>query len=178
MKTEREKMRAAFMKRATICNLERFKTAAGARKAIALLRQHGIKAATEAGKISKEHAGTFYGGEGAALYVSAKDSQKASKILEGWSKKRGDMKSLTIYPENATLDLLDMLIHDCRQYLMIATGELKDISEEGVLELEDPTHDIEKITIRLKRLKDQCMRMAGRRPLDWIKGGGLPEWKK
>lgn len=70
-------------------------------------------------------------------------------------------------PEEGTLVFLDMLIHDCRQYLMIATGELKSIEEEGELELDDPTEDIQKITIRLKRLKDQCMRMAGRRPLDW-----------
>ena len=60
-----------------------------------------------------------------------------------------------------------MLIHDCRQYLMIATGELKSIEEEGELELDDHTEDIGKIALRLKRLKDQCMRIAGKRPLDW-----------
>jgi len=158
------------MKMEGICNLERFKTAAGAREAIAYLRKHGSKAATEAGKISKEHAGSFYAGPDVALYVKAKDSRKAGKILEGWSKKRGDMRSLTVYPEDATLDLLEMLIHDCRQYLMIATGEIKDISEEGVLELDEPSGDIEIITLRLKRLKDQCMRMAGRCPLDWLRG--------
>lgn len=70
-------------------------------------------------------------------------------------------------PEEGTMVFLDMLIHDCRQYLMIATGELKSIEEEGELELDDPTEDIHKITIRLKRLKNQCMRMAGKRPLDW-----------
>ncbi len=160
------------MKPEGVCNLERYKTLAGARKAIALLRKHGIKAATEAGKISKAHAGTFYDGKGKAfaLWVKEKDSRKAGKILGGWSRKRGDLRSLTVFPEDATLDLLDMLIHDCRQYLMIATGEIKDISEEGVLELDDPSGDIEIITLRLKRLKDQCMRIAGRRPLDWLRG--------
>ncbi|MBI3313625.1 MAG: hypothetical protein HYZ83_05280 [Candidatus Omnitrophica bacterium] len=72
-------------------------------------------------------------------------------------------------PDEGTLGFLDMLIHDCRQYLMIATGEIKSIEEEGELELDDPTEDIRKITIRLKRLKDQCMRIAGKRPLDWQK---------
>ena len=75
--------------------------------------------------------------------------------------------SMQLPPEEGTLGFLDMLIHDCRQYLMIATGELKGIDEEGELELDDPTEDIHKITIRLKRLKNQCMRQAGRRPLDW-----------
>ena len=56
---------------------------------------------------------------------------------------------------------------------MIATGEIKDIHEEGELELDDPTEDIGKITIRLKRLKAQCMRQAGRQGLDWQHGGGL-----
>lgn len=76
-------------------------------------------------------------------------------------------------PEEGTLVFLDMLIHDCRQYLMIATGELKSIEEEGVLELDEPTEDIKKITIRLKRLKDQCMKIAGRPRLDWEHHGGL-----
>ena len=74
---------------------------------------------------------------------------------------------LKLPPDEGTLCFLDMLIHDCRQYLMIATGELKSIEEEGELALDDPTEDIEKITIRLKRLKDQCMRIAGKRPLNW-----------
>lgn len=61
-----------------------------------------------------------------------------------------------------------MLIHDCRQYLMIATGELKNNTEEGILDLDEPTNDIAKITIRLKRLKSQCMRFAGWKDLDWM----------
>ncbi len=155
-----------------VCNLERFKTLAGAKKASAFLRKHGIRAATDTRQLGKNVPQCFYDGKGKAfaLWVKAKDMRKAGKLLEGWSKKRGDMRSLTVYPEDGTLDLLDMLIHDCRQYLMIATGELKDISEEGVLELDDPSGDIEIITLRLKRLKDQCMRMAGRRPLDWLRG--------
>lgn len=152
-----------------ICNLERYKTLAGARRAIAYLKRHGIKAATEAREISKEHAGSFYGGQGVAIFVSARESRKAGEILYEWARKRKDLRSLTLCPEEGTLDFLEMLIHDCRQYLMIATGEIKDISEEGVLELDDPSGDIEIITLRLKRLKDQCMRMAGRRPLDWLR---------
>lgn len=152
----------------SVCNLERYKTAAGARRAIALLRKHGIRAATASRKLGG--APILSDKKVFPIWVRAKDSRKASKILEGWPKQRGDMRSLTVYPEDATLDLLDMLIHDCRQYLMIATGELKDISEEGTLELDEPSGDIEIITLRLKRLKDQCMRMTGRRPLDWLRG--------
>jgi hypothetical protein len=160
------------MKMEGVCNLERFKTVAGARKAVALLRKHGILAATDTRKLGKNIPQYFYDGKGKAfaVWVKAKDSRKAGKLLEGWSRKRGDMRSLTVYPEDATLDLLDMLIHDCRQYLMVATGEIKNISEEGVLELDEPSGDIEIVTLRLKRLKDQCMRMAGRRPLDWLRG--------
>lgn len=154
------------MRMVEICNLERYKTATGARRAIAYLRKHGIRAVTDSRKLGGR---SFYTGQGVALWVLTKDSDKAGKLLQGWSRKRKDLQSLTVYPEDATLDLLDMLIHDCRQYLMIATGELKDISEEGTLELDDPSGDIEIITLRLKRLKDQCMRMAGRRPLNWLK---------
>ena len=149
-----------------MCNLERFHTLAGARKAIAYLRKHGIRAATD----SRELGGrSFYTGQGVALWVVVEDGRRAGRILADWSRKRKDLRSLTVYPENGTLDMLEMLIHDCRQYLMIATGEIKDISEEGTLELDDPSGDIEIITLRLKKLKDQCMRMAGRRPLDWLK---------
>jgi hypothetical protein len=154
------------MKMEGTCNLERYKTAAGARKAIAYLRKHGIRAATD----SRELGGrSFYTGQGVALWVLAKDARKAGKILDGWVRERKSLRSLTLCPEEGTLDFLEMLIHDCRQYLMIATGEIKDISEEGTLALDDPSGDIEIITLRLKRLKDQCMRMAGRRPLNWLK---------
>ena len=63
-------------------------------------------------------------------------------------------------PDKNTLGFIDMEIHDCRQYLMIATGELKDVIEEGVLIKDAPTDDIRKICKHLKKLKDQCMRMA------------------
>lgn len=103
------------------------------------------------------------------IWVPSKDAERARKILETSRKlerkiQKGPMK---LPPDENTLGFLDMLIHDCRQYLMIATGELKDITEEGELDLDDPTEDIEKITIRLKRLKSQCMRQAGLRGLDW-----------
>ena len=74
---------------------------------------------------------------------------------------------ITLPPAEGTLAFLDMLFHDSRQYLMIAAGELESIKEEGTLELDGPATDIEKITIRLKRLKDQCARQARRPPLDW-----------
>lgn len=105
------------------------------------------------------------------LWVPSEDARRAEKILETSRKLERKIAKgpLKLPPDENTLGFLDMLIHDCRQYLMIATGELKSIQEEGELELDDPTEDIEKITIRLKRLKDQCMRQARRRPLDWQK---------
>ncbi len=63
-------------------------------------------------------------------------------------------------PDENTLGFIDMEIHDCRQYLMIATGELSDITEEGPLAQDDPTEDIQKICERLKKLKSQCMQMV------------------
>ena len=80
---------------------------------------------------------------------------------------------LQLPPKEGTPEFLDMLIHDCRQYLMIAEGKIKSIAEEGELELDEPTNDLFKIAIRLKRLKDQCMRQARRRPLDWQHNGRL-----
>ena len=154
------------MKMEGVCNLERFKTLAGARKAVAYLRKHGIRAVTDARQLGSP---MMYLGEGVALWVKAKDIRKAGKILGGWVRERKGLRSLTLCPEEGTLDFLDMLIHDCRQYLMIATGEIKSISGEGTLALDDPSGDIEIITIRLKRLKDQCMRMAGRRPVNWLR---------
>ena len=107
------------------------------------------------------------------LWIWLKDSSRAGEVLRR-ARKFATKKEAATYPaEEGTLALLDELIHDCRQYLMMATGELKSIEEEGTLALEDPTSDIWKITIRLKRLKDQCVRLAGKTPLDWIKGGGL-----
>lgn len=95
-------------------------------------------------------------------------------------KSKGIYRKKTIWDSKRKLPVaetklyyLDMAIHDCRQYLMMAAGEIKSIEEEGELALDEPTQDITKITIRLKRLKDQCMRLAGKPPLDWIKGGGL-----
>lgn len=65
------------------------------------------------------------------------------------------------------IEELDILIHDCRQYLMIAAGEIKSIEEEGILADEQPTESLAEITHRLKKLKDQCMRIAGLTPLNW-----------
>ncbi len=150
----------------SICQIKVFRRKAQAEAAVALLEVSGIKAA-----ISPEDLGRgdiSYGGKGVPLFVYRKDSQKASGVLERAALFAAKaLKTIQLPPEEGTLEFLDMLIHDCRQYLMIVIGELKSIEEEGELELDEPTNDIEKITIRLKRLKSQCARMTGRKPLDW-----------
>lgn len=63
---------------------------------------------------------------------------------------------------------LDMLIHDCRQYLALARGEIESIAEEpDILAMDEPSSDPLIVLDRLRRLKDDCMRVAGERPLDW-----------
>lgn len=140
-----------------------------------LLAAAGIKAATNTEDLGRP--GFHYAGKGVPLYIEHKDSGRADEVLELarklWQSVTAKKKKPLLPPEEGTLVNLDMLIHDCRQYLMIATGELKSIEEEGVLALDEPTEDIRKITIRLKRLKSQCMRMAGKTGLDWEHGGGL-----
>ena len=68
-------------------------------------------------------------------------------------------------PDINTLGFIDMEIHDCRQYLLIAAGVIKDITEEGPLAEEEPTDDIKKICERLIKLKSQCMHIANRSDL-------------
>lgn len=146
-----------------------------AKAVVRLFRSAGIKASTEISDL-KKNSGLWYGGKKTPLYIDCKDADKADTILEAardFAKALKKIKKITLPPEEGTLENLDMLIHDCRQYLMIAAGELKSIEEEGSLELDDPTNDIRKITIRLKRLKAQCMIMAGKKPLDWEHHGGL-----
>lgn len=140
---------------------------------VRLLAACGIKVATDPAQLGRK--GFSYFGEGVALYCRSKDSKTIHRILEISRRLEvlRDKGPIKLPPDEGTLECLDMLIHDCRQYLMIATGEIKTIEEEGVLALEDPTNDIHKITIRLKRLKDQCMRQAGGTPLDWQHGGGM-----
>ena len=111
----------------------------------------------------------MYSTKGTMLWILLRDRDQAVEILEGARKVELAKRPLKLPPREGTLEFLDMLIHDCRQYLMIAAGELKSIDEEGELELDGPTQDIDRITIRLKRLKDQCLRMTGRTPLDWQK---------
>mgnify|MGYP001595929028 CR=1 FL=1 len=143
-----------------------------ARTAVALLRACGIKASTDARGVGRPD---IWRPEGeAAVFILKRDALKVDKILQAAGKYLIERKKeISLPPEFGTLEYLDMLIHDCRQYLMIATGELKNIDEEGELALDDPTNDIEKITIRLKRLKGQCMKMSGRIGLDWETGGGM-----
>jgi len=52
---------------------------------------------------------------------------------------------------------LDMLIHDCRQYLYVKAGVIDDSTQEGPMENERPTEDIFEITARLEKLKSMCM---------------------
>lgn len=160
------------MKRASITGIERYPGKKTAETAAELLKLCGIKAFITAADC-KHSSGLW--SEEPMVWVPSKDDRRAIKILELSRKLERKIKKgpIKLPPDENTLGCLDMLIHDCRQYLMIATGELKDIDEEGELELDDPTEDIEKITIRLKRLKSQCMRQAGRRGLDWQHGGGL-----
>ena len=161
------------MKQITI--LRTFANQAMADAAIRLLKAAGIQASDDPKDLGRKDIHIKQ--RGIPLVVFGKDTHRAGKILElsrkfELRKKKGPP---SLPPEDGTLENLDMLIHDCRQYLMIATGELKGIEEEGELALDDPTNDIEKIEIRLKRLKDQCMGFAGRQPLDWQHEGGLNE---
>lgn len=153
-----------------VLNLNRFTDKEQAEDAVALLNAAGIKAGTDARDFG---SGVYYAGKATAIYVWYEDGRKAREILERARLFARPRKSVQIPPEEGMPEFLDMLIHDCRQYLMIATGELKNIEEEGELDLDDPTNDLFKIGIRLKRLKDQCMQQAGYRPLDWEHGGGL-----
>lgn len=162
------------MKEKAILQMD-FRNQREAEAVVRLFQAAGMKAATNINDLRKS-PGYFYGGKKTPVYVYAKDGSKAHSLLRAardFADTLKRIKKITLPPEDGTLEELDMLIHDCRQYLMIATGELKSIEEEGTLALDEPTNDIKKITIRLKRLKDQCMRMAGRIPLDWEQHGGL-----
>lgn len=162
---KKQMRKKGIVKFTEICLIRKYQRRDQAEAAIRLLEACGIKAATEAKKLGNP---VLYGGKETPLYVLHKHSWQASDILElATILASKSSKTVQLPPEEGTLEMLDMLIHDCRQYLMIATGELKSIEEEGELELDDPTNDLEKITIRLKRLKDQCMRQARLRPLDW-----------
>jgi hypothetical protein len=147
-----------------ITDIERFPDQEWADEAVDLLRAAGIKAVTKVDGLITE---------GVPIIVRPTESRRARAVLDRARRFGRTRKKIKLPPEEGTLENLDMLIHDCRQYLMIATGELKSIEEEGVLELEEVTNDPFKLAIRLKRLKSQCMRQAGLRGLDWEHGGGL-----
>lgn len=159
----------------TICDIKHYPDKEQADLAAKLLRFAGIQASTEPADIGRPDIS--YRGDDFPLFIAGKreDFSRARHILElsTFLESRTRLGPVHLPPEEGSMENLDMLIHDCRQYLLIAEGKIKDISEEGELELDDPTNDIYKITIRLKRLKSQCMRQAGKRPLDWEHGGGL-----
>ena len=148
--------------------------------AVKLLRASGIKASTDPGDLGRPDVVSLpnpFSMEGeVTVWIPRQDSDKAHEVLR-WAMRYGHrrQKRVTLPPEMGTLEYLDMLIHDSRQYLMIVTGEIKSIEEEGTLALEEPTNDIEKISIRLKRLKGQCMALTGRQGLDWERGGGMDQ---
>jgi len=158
--------------RAQIINITRYRDKAQAQDAIRLLKAAGIRAEMDNTAFGKEY-GKIITKDRFPLWVRMEESERASEVLELAILFARPRKKFQLPPEEGTAEFLDMMVHDCRQYLLIATGEIKDISEEGELELDDPTQDLYKIGIRLKRLKSQCMRQAGLRPLDWQHGGGL-----
>ena len=170
MKKTTEKRRGRKVEQ--ILNIERFPQKEQAGLAVQLLRACGIEAATD-NRYFHPGAGLIFSPGKTLLWIRMKDSRRADKILELARLFGRPWKKVALPTQEGTMEFLDELIHDCRQYLMIATGELKSISEEGELALDEPTNDISKISIRLKRLKDQCMRQAGGIPLDWEHGGGL-----
>ena len=143
-----------------------------ARDAVQLLKVSGIRASLDTTAFGKLRP-KIYTRDGFSLWVLENDAERARRILELALKFARPREKFQLPPEEGTVEFVDMMVHDCRQYLLIAEGKIKDISEEGELELDDPTNDLFKIAIRLKRLKDQCMRQAGGRPLDWQHGGGL-----
>ncbi len=66
---------------------------------------------------------------------------------------------------------IDTLVHDCMQYLLIASGEIE--REAGIIEsppqMREPSADEAEVVHRLRLLKDECMKVAGFTPLDWKK---------
>jgi len=156
-----------------ILDLKRYPDKTQAETAAKLLNAAGIKASTRSADLG--HAGFRSGGRKTPLLIFYKDAERADLILA----LARDLEAQYVKgpphlpPDEGTMEFLDMLIHDCRQYLLIATGKIKSIEEEGELALDEPTKDIRKVTIRLKRLKSQCMGMARKLPLDWEHGGGL-----
>ena len=155
-----------------IVNIIRYRDKEQVQDAIRLLKAAGIRAELDNSAFGKSYGKIIVDGA-FPLWVRVEDSGRAHEVLELARRFTRPRKKFQLPPEEGTVEFVDMMVHDCRQYLMIAAGELKDISEEGELELDGPTNDLFKIAVRLKRLKDQCMRQAGRRPLDWQHGGGL-----
>lgn len=146
-----------------------------AKAAVRLFAAAGIRASTNSEELRMD-GGVFSVRGGAAVFIFSKDAARAEAVLEAaheFLAAGKASKKLELPPREGTLEFLDMLVHDCRQYLMIAAGEIGSIEEEGDLRLDAPTNDPKKIAIRLKRLKSQCMSAAGKQPLDWQHGGGL-----
>lgn len=142
--------------------------------AIGLFRAAGIRASANSEDLRKGSRFSLRGKS--PVYIYSDDAEKADAVLDAareFSDARKRRKKISLPPEEGTLEYLDMLVYDCRQYLMIAAGEIQSIEEEGSLALDEPTNDPKKIMLRLRRLKSQCMSVARKKSLDWEHHGGL-----
>lgn len=157
---------------AALVDIARYRDPRQARDAVRLLQAAGIRAETDTSAFGKAY-GKVITEDAVALWVRMEDRTRAHEVLELARCFTRPRKKFQLPPEEGTVEFVDMMVHDCRQYLLMAEGKIKDITEEGELELDEPTNDLYKIAIRLKRLKGQCMRQAGLRPFDWQHGGGL-----
>lgn len=88
------------------------------------------------------------------------------------SKRKIDFSKKTITVSNQEIDLVTgnfkaevcMYINDCKQYLRAAIERKPVDMRKGEF---DPTDEEFLIIYGLKELKEMCMRLAGRQPLDW-----------
>ncbi|OGX06593.1 MAG: hypothetical protein A3G87_09305 [Omnitrophica bacterium RIFCSPLOWO2_12_FULL_50_11] len=153
-----------------ICGIAVYRDKTQAEDAVRLLQAAGVRAELDTKAFGQPET---FSTRGTALWVWLRDRERTHEVLDFARRFARPRRKFQKPAEEGTVEFVDMMVHDCRQYLLIAEGKIKDIAEEGELELDDPTNDLFKIAIRLKRLKDQCMRQAGGRPLDWQHGGGL-----
>ncbi len=88
------------------------------------------------------------------------------------NKRKIDFSKRSIKVKNKDIDLVTgnfkaevcMYINDCKQYLRAAIEEKPVNMGKGEF---DPTDEEFLIIYGLKEVKEMCMRLAGRRPLDW-----------
>jgi len=103
------------------------------------------------------------------IRVAGKPHKEVARMGAGWIwvKVKRNIKT-TKSPKPHGLMWIDMMIHDCRQYLSMSRGEIGTIMEEPPHMLdEEASREWGVIQYRFKKLKDECMRAAGKAPLDW-----------